>query len=195
MRSLEILYTFELSVSDVEQGHYEDARVQLPAHPEEPVDYTISRALAFAHCLPFQPKLGDGWYNLKKPTRVSLNATEQENFWAHVGDVDKKLAKFAERQHSQSRLRFYFYTEAQIQVFCHHLRGSKENWISTIDFYAFEPSFIERLSEIGLERRNLWQVNYLEGAIYLSAEDETYSGSFEKLDMWKFYQESLEVAV
>jgi uncharacterized protein YaeQ len=186
------LYTFELKVNDTEQHTFTKTRIQVQTHPEEPQGYTTSRVIAYAHCLSYEPKLSEGWFESKEPSLSSRDSAGEYSLWCHVGDLNRKLLKVTQRLQQVPKVRFYFYEPEQIVNFCNLMRGSKQNWIAPYEFYQLDPTLHERLEEIGLKRRNSWEINIIEDMIYLAIDDVVLDAELAPLNMWHIYQEIVQ---
>ena len=186
------LHTFDLLVNDTTQRCYQAVRTQISIHPHETPELSITRVLAFAHCLNFSPTLSDDCLEEKNPTIYARESSGEYTLWAHVGELNKKTLKVI--QHSSTpRVRFYFFTEAQIEIFCHLMRGSKRDWVSQYEFFAFDFALIKQITDEPLKRRNAIEVAFLDDVTYVTREKDCVQGSFVQLNMWKKYQESLMI--
>ncbi|MCB0328834.1 MAG: YaeQ family protein [Bdellovibrionales bacterium] len=188
------LLTYELDVSDVDRGNYGQTRLQLSTHPEEPPQFTVVTALAFAHHITLHPKLGEGWGSQREPTLYAKDTGGELVLWANVGELHHKLLKPAQRLQHVPNVYFYFYEPGQVEHFCKNMRGSKENWISPYNFYQLPDQFVDELASIGTGRRNRWQISIVhEELLITTASGEFLQTHFAPLDMWREYQESLVI--
>ncbi|MCI5064218.1 YaeQ family protein [bacterium] len=186
------LQTYELSVNDCEQNVYDTARIQLSIGPEEEdFSRTLCTVLSYAHCLAFQPALGDGLYDVKQPMISAKDTQGEYELWGYVGEVQKKALKTIQKLEHIPHVRFYFFRPSQKDHFCQLLKGSKQNWVRNYRFFLFDERFLEGLHHQQENRRNQWDLSFVEGALYLTIGDETLESQVEEIDIWKTYQTHL----
>ena len=73
------------------------------------------------------------------------------------------------------------------------MRGSKRDWVSQYEFFAFDFALIKQITDEPLKRRNAIEVAFLDDVTYVTREKDCFQGSFIQLNMWKKYQESLMI--
>ena len=83
-----------------------------------------------------------------------------------------------------------FLNESEIERFCHALRGTKENWVKEIDFFLIKCDSFDVLLPID-QTSSHWYANQSDQILYLESESTTYQVTFEGIDIWQRYQQTM----
>jgi uncharacterized protein YaeQ len=167
---------FEIDVSQVDQGRYENLSLEIGQHPSESGPWLVARVLAFAlehrEGIAFSQGLAAG----DEPAVWVHDLTGQLTEWIEVGTPD------AARLHKASK------AADRVVVYCH--RGA-EPWLevlaservynaSRIEIVVLDAAFVEGIAA-DLERRNTWSVLVIEDTLYVEAGDTSHSVELVRL--------------
>lgn len=164
------MYTFVISLSDVDRGVYEEISLRIARHPSETSAYLMTRVLAY--CLEHAEgiALTEGVSATDEPAVLVRDLTGAITAWIEVGAPD------AERVHRGSRLadRTAVYTHRDPARVAAAWAGKKLHRAEDVALISFEPGFVERAAE-RIERRNTMSVSVTERELYLELNGDTTS--------------------
>ncbi len=190
MTFVEAFYSFNIELSHTNRELYESLRFKTPKHPYESFEHLIARILAYLHSYEQGTVFSRGYFERSEPTIWRHDAIGIVLNWAEVGELDERKLKKSLRQNDQARHAVYFYTQEQALAFCHHLRGSKSNWIDSVDFYMLDFAFLETIAA-QLESSNKWSVMLIDDNLYISMHGQDFESRISELDVWQMFQESI----
>lgn len=156
------MYTFDVTLSDVDRGVYEQFTVRAARHPSETDAFMLTRVLAF--CLEYEEGIGfsEGISQAEEPAVLVRDATGAITAWIEVGAPD------AARLHFGSKLagRVVVYTHRDPAKVAAAWDGKKIHRGDAIRLVSFTPGFIDE-ARPALERRNTATVSVVESRLYL----------------------------
>ena len=183
-------YSFSIELNNADRDAFEKFRLKLPRHELESPLHFYARLIAYLHSytaeLSFAPESSDP----KLPTMWRRDAIGNILCWIQVGSPEKRKLELSLKQHPQAEHRVYFFVPDDIARFCHHLRGSKTNWIQDIQFYAIDPALLEEL-QTHESSSSEWSVSCIDDRIYLTVNGYALESSIAPVDIWDEFQESL----
>lgn len=170
------LYTFQIDLSDVDRGVYEQLSLRVPQHPSESEVGLVARVLAL--CLEHEEgaALGGGVSDGEAPSVVVRDLTGRLLAWIDVGTPDHA------RLHRASK------AADRVAVYCHKdpapylraLSGHRVHQSERIGLYALDRALVAQLAE-GLDRRNTWGLSRIDGLLYVEVGGASLSGPITTL--------------
>lgn len=156
------MYTFDVTLSDVDRGVYEQFTLRAARHPSETDAFMLTRVLAF--CLEYEEGIAfsEGISQAEEPAVLVRDATGAITAWIEVGAPD------AARLHFGSKLadRVVVYTHRDPAKVAASWDGKKIHRGDAIRLVSFTPGFINQ-ARPSLERRNTATVSVVESRLYL----------------------------
>ncbi|MDR6199392.1 uncharacterized protein YaeQ [Microbacterium sp. SORGH_AS428] len=156
------MYTFDVTLSDVDRGVYEQFTLRAARHPSETDAFMLTRVLAF--CLEYEEGIAfsEGISQAEEPAVLVRDATGAITAWIEVGAPD------AARLHFGSKLadRVVVYTHRDPAKVAASWDGKKIHRGDAIRLVSFTPGFIDQ-ARPSLERRNTVTVSVVESRLYL----------------------------
>ncbi len=170
MAQTSTLYTFDISLSNVDRGVYQSLCLQLARHPSETIGYMVTRLFArcLEHCegISFSKGLADA----DEPAVWAHDLTGALTLWIEVG------APSAEKLHRASKLGIpvVVYTHKDPDWLLGELRRREIFNAAEIRIYAIPSSFIDAVS-IFVERRTQLALSLSEGQLYVDIGGQNLS--------------------
>jgi uncharacterized protein YaeQ len=183
-------YNFTIELNHSDRNVYTTFRLKTPRHELETHAHLYARLIAYLHCYRAGIDFSRGVSEPKEPTIWLKDAIEQIQLWAQVGVPEKRKLELSLKQHPTAEHRVYFYQEGDVERFCHHLRGSKTNWVKEIQFYQLDPIFLERLATLETTSP-LWSISFIDNRIYLTLGHIDLESEVTPIDIWDAFQQSL----
>jgi len=162
------LYRFDVELSDVDRGVYQQLELRPACHPSETTRYLLTRVLA--HCLSYEE--GIAWSR-------GLSVADEPALW--VKDLQGTTQAWIEiGSPSPERLHKASKAVPRVAVFTHHdpetllksLRGKHVHRADSIELYALDPSFLDALEPL-TERNNTWTLARSDGDLYLTTRGQS----------------------
>jgi uncharacterized protein YaeQ len=161
---------FEVDVSHVDQGRYEQLSLDVAQHPSESAPWLVARVLAYAlehrEGIAFSQGLAAG----EEPAVWVHDLTGQLTEWIEVGTPD------AARLHKASKAadRVVVYSHRGAGPWLESLAGERVHRADHIEIVVLDPAFVEALAQ-GLQRRNGWTVSVIDDTLYVEAGEASHS--------------------
>ncbi|MEV8274539.1 YaeQ family protein [Microbacterium sp. NPDC077184] len=156
------MYSFQVTLADVDRGVYEDLALRVARHPSETDAFMLTRLLAY--CLEYTDGIAfsDGISATGEPAVYAKDATGALVTWVEVGAPD------AARLHDGSLRspRVAVYTHRDAAKVAAPWSGKRIHRSEEISLHSFDPGFIDRATE-ALERRTVVSVSRVEDTLYL----------------------------
>jgi uncharacterized protein YaeQ len=155
------IHTFEVQLSDVDRGVYEQLTLKVAQHPSETLQFMATRVLAL--CLEHQEGIafGDGISGGDEPAVVARDLTGALTAWIEVGAPD------AERVHrgSMAADRTAVYTHRDPEKVAAKWAGKRIHKAEDVRLVWFDPGFVEAVAD-AVTRRTALTVSVMEGTLY-----------------------------
>ena len=157
------MYTFEIQLSDMDRGVYEEVSLRVAQHPSETDAYMMTRVLAY--CLELEEGIAfsaGGVSSSDEPAIVVKDLTGRLTGWIEIGAPD------AQRLHHGSKLaeRTAVYTHRDPQKLLASWAGKTIHRAGDIVVKSFDSAFIDAaVAEVS--RRNTVSISLTEGQLYL----------------------------
>lgn len=156
------VHTFDITVADVDRGHYEDLSLRVARHPSETAEFMVTRVLAY--CLELEQGIAfsEGISTTDEPAIVVRDLTGAITAWIEVGAPD------AERLHRGSRAadRATVYTHREPAKLLASWEGKRIHERERITLHSLDPAFIQAAASL-VERRNAMTVSVTERHLYV----------------------------
>lgn len=166
MGSATTIVRFQITLSDVDRGVYEDLDLRVAQHPSETDDYLLTRVLAYALEASEGLAFSRGLCMPDEPALWAHDATGVVTRWIEVGNPK------AERLHRASKAcpSVAIYTHKDPAVLRSQLAGKKVHRADEITVVAFPAPLLGALAET-LERTNEWAVLCSDGELEVTVGD------------------------
>ncbi len=170
------ILNFEIDLSDVDRGVYEQLELKVAQHPSESAPYLVTRVLAYA--LEYQEGIAftEGLSSGDVPAVWVRDLTDQLMAWVDVGTPDS--ARLHKASKAASRVAVYCHKETH--GWLNGLAGERVYEAETIALFALPWRPIRDLGE-RLERRNRWSLSRMEDTIYLEISGQSWEVPITRL--------------
>jgi uncharacterized protein YaeQ len=163
------IHTFDVDLSDVDRGVYEQFSLRAARHPSETEAFMLTRVLAY--CLEFTEGIAfsEGISTKDEPAVLVRDATGSITTWIEIGAPD------AARLHFGSKLaeRTVVYTHRDPAKVSAAWAGKKIHEGERIELRSFDAGFIEdAVSALG--RRSSISVSLIESRLYLEIDGSAF---------------------
>jgi uncharacterized protein YaeQ len=168
------IYTFEITLSNVDRGVYESLSLRVAMHPSESPEYFTARV--FAYCLEYAEGIvfSKGVSDADDPTIAVRDLTGAMRVWIEIGAPD--AARLHKAAKASPRVAVYTHRDpAQVQ---RQLAGERIHRVAEIPLYAIDRDLIAAFCE-RLERRMSFSLSFTDGMLYLDHNGENLSGAVE----------------
>lgn len=158
-----MIHTFEVQLSDVDRGVYEQLSLRAARHPSETDSYMATRVLAY--CLEYEEGIAfaaGGVSSTDEPALLVRDLTGRITAWIEIGAPD------AQRLHHGSKLadRVAVYTHRDPAKLLAAWEGKTIHRAEDIVLRSFDPGFVDAVVD-RLSRRNAVTLSVMEGQVYL----------------------------
>jgi uncharacterized protein YaeQ len=162
------LYRFNVDLSDVDRGVYEQFELRAAQHPSETLAYLLTRTIAY--CLSYEEGIAfsRGLSVAEEPALWVKDLQGNTQAWIEVGTPSP------ERLHKAAKAvrRVSIYTHHDVELLKKNFRGKHVHRLDEIDVHCVDAAFIRSL-EAMIERSNSWSIARNDGEIYVTAKDQT----------------------
>lgn len=169
------IHTFEVQLSDVDRGVYEQLSLKVAQHPSETVPFMATRVLAL--CLEHEEGIafGSGLAGGDEPAVVVRDLTGALVAWIEVGAPD------AERVHrgSMAADRTAVYTHRDPERVAARWAGKRIHRAEDVRLVWFDPGFVDAVAD-AIARRTSMSVSVTEGVLYLEVNGTTLSSAIHE---------------
>jgi uncharacterized protein YaeQ len=172
------VFTFELSVGDVDRSVYDTLSLRVARHPSETDEYLVARVLAYALEACEGIAFTQGLAEASEPAVEVRDLTGARRAWIEVGTPD------ADRLHRASK------ATDRVAVYCHKdpapwlrlLSGARLHAPEKIHLFALDRQLVARLAGT-LDRRNAWSLSRNEGELYVDAGGQSMASVLQALSI------------
>ncbi len=169
------VYSFEVTLSDVDRGVYETLSFKVAQHPSESMDYMVTRLLAY--CLEYCEgiQFGKGISQDEEPPVYARDLTGLLTLWVEVGMPDPDKVHRA----SKAAPRMAIYTHRDVVMIKRNFEGKQVHKSDELPLYALDPQFVRQLGN-KIERRTQFDLSITEQELYLTIGGETLQSRVEE---------------
>ncbi len=171
------LYTFDVSLSHVDRGVYEQLAIKAACHPSESEEYLLTRVLAY--CLEYTDGIAfsrAGIADSTDPAITVKDLTGAWKSWIEIGSPDAARLHLA----SKASPRVALYTHKEPRLLLRGYEGQRIHKAEAVEVYAMDRDLLAALAAT-LDRRNAWTLSVNEGRIYVDVGGENLEGSVERV--------------
>jgi uncharacterized protein YaeQ len=165
------MYTFDITLSDVDRNVYETLSLRVACHPSETEEYLWTRVLAY--CLEYTEGIAfsKGLSTPDEPAVMVRDLTGTLKAWIEVGAPD------AARLHKASKAspRVAIYTHKDPRLVQRQYAGERIHRSEAITLYAVDRELLDALVA-RLDRRMSLDLSVTERHLYVTMGGETLSG-------------------
>ena len=164
------LNVFDIALSDMDRGVYEQLSLKVACHPSESAEYMLTRVLAYALELQEGLAFTQGLSVAEEPALWVRDLTGQLRVWIEVGAPD------GARLHKASKAcdRVVVYCHKDISLYLRNLTGQRVHAPEKVRIVALDRRFIETVAA-KITRRTTLAVSVTEGQIYLDIAGESFT--------------------
>ena len=171
------LYSFDVSLSNVDRSVYEQLTIKAACHPSESEEYLLTRVLAY--CLETTEGIAfskGGIADADEPAITVKDLTGAWKSWIEIGSPD------AARLHQASKAspRVALYTHKEQRTLFRNYEGQRIHRAEKVEVYFMDRVLLGSLAS-HLDRRNAWTLSVTDGRIYLDVGGETLQGAVERV--------------
>jgi uncharacterized protein YaeQ len=169
------IYSFDITLADVDRGVYEELALRLACHPSESPEYLVARLLAYALEYTEGIAFGRGISEPDDPPIAVRDLTGTLRTWIEIGSPD------AARLHKASKAapRVAVYTHKDPRILLRQLSGERIHRADELEIYSFDRDLIDGLVPL-IDRRTKLGLSISDRRIYATIGDETISGAVER---------------
>ncbi len=171
------LHNFDVALSDVDRGVYEQLALKAARHPSESEDYFLTRILTY--CLEYTDGIAFSKGGLSDPDEPALTVkdlTGAWKSWIEVGAPDAARLHFA----SKASPRVALYSAKEPRILLRGYEGQKIHKATQIEIFAMDRDLLEALAG-HLDRRTTWALSVIDGQLYMDVGGASYTGTVERL--------------
>lgn len=173
------IHQFEISLSDIDRGVYEELSLRMARHPSESMDFFLTRVLAY--CLEYCEGIAFSKGGISDGDAPAIHVNDPTGrllAWIEVGapEADRlnKATKAAER--------VVIYLHKTLRSYLRLLEGRRIHRSGEIVIRVISPELIAGL-EPAVDRRTSFQLSVTDGQLYLDlagTAGKTLTGSIEE---------------
>jgi len=172
------MYTFDVSLSNVDRGVYESLAIKAACHPSETEEYFATRVLAY--CLEYREgiEFSKGISEPDVPAITVRDLTGALTAWIEVGSPD------AARLHKASKAapRVAVYTHKEPRIFLRAYEGERIHKAESLELYAMDRGLLAEFVQ-RLDRRVKFAMTVTDGQVFLDFDGDSVHGSVERLTL------------
>lgn len=169
------IYTFDIALSDVDRGVYEQLSLKAACHPSETPEYLLTRVLAY--CLEYREGIGfsKGLSEPDEPAVSVRDLTGTITHWIEIGSPDAARLHFA----SKACSRVAVYTHKEPRTLLRGYQGQKIHKSERVELYAVDRALLDSLAE-RLDRRMAMTLSVSERNLYMDVGGVSVQGAVER---------------
>lgn len=172
------IHNFDVELANVDRNVYDSLSLRVARHPSETDEYLLTRVLAY--CLEYTEGIAfsRGLAEPDEPAISVRDLTGALRAWIDIGAPD------AARLHRASKAapRVAVYTHREPRILLRTLAGEKIHRADALELYAVDRELLAALVP-NLQRRTAMQLSLTEGALFVTMNGESCSGTIERLSL------------
>lgn len=170
------MYHFQVTLSDVDRGVYEELDLRLARHPSETMRYLVTRALAY--CLSYEEGIAFSKGGLSSAEEAPLSVHDRTGMLQAFIDIGYPSA---ERMHkaSKSAPRVVLFSHMELELLQREASSRPIHRLEQIEVFRLEPEFLDLLAE-KLGKNEKFELVRTDGQLYLTLRGETLNGSLTR---------------
>jgi uncharacterized protein YaeQ len=169
------IYTFDITLSDVDRGVYEEINLKAACHPSETPEYFLTRVLAY--CLEYREGIAfsKGLSEAGEPTIGIRDLTGALTSWIEIGSPDAARLHLA----AKACVRVAVYTHKVPRIVLQAYEGQKIHRADRVEFYAIDRNLLAALTA-HLERRMSFTMSVTDRQLFIDVDGESLTGTVER---------------
>lgn len=173
------LHTFDVALSDVDRGIYDQLAIKAARHPSESPEFLVTRVLAY--CLEVAEGIRFAKGGVSDPDEPPLLVQDLTGAWVSWIEIG---APDAARLHKASKAspRVAVYTHRDPRTLLRAWEGARIHRAETIELHAIDRDLVDALAA-RLERRMAFALLVTERVCYVTIGEETLSGAIERVPL------------
>jgi uncharacterized protein YaeQ len=171
------LHTFDVALSNMDRGVYEQLAIKAARHPSESEDFLLTRVIAY--CLEYTEGIAFSKGGISDPDDPAITVkdlTGAWRSWIEVGAPDAARLHLASK--ASPRVAVYFHRDPRVVLA--NYAGQRIHRADAIDAFVMDRGLLTALAE-RLDRRNSWSLSVTEGHLYLETGGTTLEGTIERV--------------
>ena len=169
------MYTFDIALSDVDRGVYEQLALKAACHPSESEEYFVTRVLAY--CLEYTEGIAfsKGLSDPDEPALSVRDLTGALKAWIEIGSPD------AARLHKASKAspRVAIYTHKDPRLLLRAYEGQKIHKAEAVELYAVDRELLAALVS-HLDRRVSMTLSVTDRQLFIDIGGDSLHGAVER---------------
>ena len=173
------LYSFDVALSDVDRGVYEQLTIKAARHPSESEEYFLTRVLAY--CLEYTEGIAfskGGVSDPEEPAITIRDLTGALRGWIEIGAPD--AARLHQARKASPRVALYTHKDPRILL--RGYEGQRIHKAETIAIHAIDRALLASLAA-QLDRRTTWVLSVTEGQLFLDVDGASHTGAVERVQL------------
>ena len=167
------MYRFEVDVSDTDRGVYESFDLRIAKHPSETTPYMLTRLIAFALHVDEHVELSkSGLCDPEDPALFVKDLTGQFLRWIDIGHPSPERIHKASKRAKQVTI----YTHKDPEQLLDAIGRARVHRVEDLEIWSIEPGLLDALGD-EISRNNAWSVVLSGGELFVTAGENTHSGS------------------
>lgn len=165
------MYRFQIDLSDVDRGVYQNLDLRAARHPSESMRYLLTRVIAYCLCHEEGIAFSKGGLSTTDDPALTVRDLRGDlRVWIEIGTPS------ADRLHKASKAapRLVVFTQNDPALLMKAAAERPIHKADAIEIYAVDPAFLDRLDAI-TDRNCVWTLVHTEGVLYVTAGDQTLS--------------------
>ena len=169
------MYTFDIALSDVDRGVYEQLALKAACHPSESEEYLVTRVLAY--CLEYTEGIAfsRGLGEPDEPAVFVRDLTGALKVWIEIGSPD------AGRLHKASKAspRVAIYTHKDPRLLLRAYEGQKIHKAAQVELHAVDRELLADLIQ-HLDRRVSLTLSVSDRQLFIDIGGDSLHGAVER---------------
>lgn len=169
------MYTFDVALSDVDRGVYEQLAIKAACHPSETEEYFVTRLLAY--CLEYREGIAfsKGLSEPDEPAISVRDLTGTLTHWIEIGSPD------AARLHKASKAspRVAVYTHKEPRLLLRAYEGQRIHKAEAVELYAVDRALLSELVA-HLDRRVAMTLSVTDRQLFIDIGGDNLAGAVER---------------
>ena len=171
-------YRFQVQLSHVDRGVYQELDVKMARHPSETERYLLLRLLAY--CVLFEEGLAFSKGGLSSPDEPPLSIHTLDGTlttWVEIGQPS------AERLHKAAKAspRVVLFTHTDERLLLESYAKEKIHKRDLIEVWRLAPAFLDAVAAHVGDRGAKLELTITEGQLFLGIGGETQTGALERI--------------
>ncbi len=168
---IDLLYRFQIELSDVDRGIYQTLDFRLAQHPSETLTYLLTKF--FAYVLNYESGLQFSPGGLSDPDAPALQKTGDNGsteLWIEVGNPSAKKLHKATKTAKQ----VIIYTYKSVPVLLEDIKNNEVHRAGEIKIISFDPKFLQSLEQ-HVGKNNRWSILHQQDQLDINMESVSFS--------------------